>query len=67
MKQKLCSFRYGREKPKADSTYTEKIALARTIFSAHYLQGLLSALTARQPHLHSVTVRQTSGSLVIDD
>jgi len=29
MKQILCSFRYGREKPKADNTYAEKIALAR--------------------------------------
>jgi len=54
MKQKLCSFRYGRIKPKADNTYTEKIAFRSlrslyAIFSAHYLQGLLSALTARQP------------------
>jgi len=29
MKKKLCSFRYGRIKPKADNTNAEKIALAR--------------------------------------
>ena len=51
---------------------TRSSTLARTIFSAHYLQGLLFALTARQPHLRSaqtvgLTVQQTSGNLASDN
>jgi len=41
MKQILCSFRYGREKPKAVNTYAEKIAFVRCALSTQFFQHVI--------------------------
>jgi len=56
-----------RRKNSVRQTFGLTLRSLHAIFSAQDRQKRLLALTARQPHLRSASVRQTSGGLVSDD
>jgi hypothetical protein len=60
MKQKLCFFRYGRGKPKADNTYAEKIALARLRSLVQFFRHIIDKGFYRLSPLDSPLASQAS-------
>jgi len=55
LKQILCSFRYGRGKPKVNNTYAEKIAFVRCALSTQFFRHIIYKGFNRLSPLDSLT------------